>query len=101
MLTFFPSVANVARTRITVDHVRTFAIVSARVARTIIDVDFTSSAGPPRMAHALMTEQFVHTHAVLTRVGRAYFYFRFTTLAREARGAGAFEVIDEICASSS
>lgn len=101
MLTFFTGVANVTSTRITVDQIRALAVVAARVAGTIVNVDFTSSSGPSWVTHALMAEQFVNAYAVLTRVCRAYFYFRFTTFAREARGTSAFEIVDEIGASSS
>lgn len=101
MLTSFASVADVTTTRITVDQVRALAVVAARVACAIVDVDFTGGAGPSWMAHALMTEQFVNAHAVLTRVRRAYFYFRFTPFAGETGWAGAFEIVDEVRASSS
>lgn len=48
-----------------------------------------------------MAEQPVHAHAVLARVGRAYFDFRFAPFSRESRGTGALEVVDQIGARGS
>lgn len=96
VLASFTGVTDVARARITVHQVRTLAVATARAARAIVNVYLARGTGPSRMAHALMAEQSVDAHAVLARVGRAYFDFRFATFPRESRRTGALEIVDQV-----
>lgn len=69
MLTTTADISSFAHTSEVIDEVNALAVVLARVGRALINIDLALGSGPSWVAYALVMEQSVHTHAVLTGIG--------------------------------
>ena len=101
MLTALTSEPRLTDAGVAIDIISTEAVVLTRVIGAVINVDITVDPSPARLTDTLIPKQLVHTLPSDTGVRLTQVHLGLTSLASEASGTVAAEVIDQICTVSS
>ena len=101
MLTALTSEARLTDAGVAIDIIGAEAVILTRVAGAVINVDITVNPSPSWLTDTLIPEQLVHTFSSDTGIRLTQIHLGLTSLASEASGTVAAEVIDHVCTVSS
>lgn len=79
-----------------IDRINAFAIIFARIGRTVVQIELTFSSTPTRVTNAFVMEESVHTNTVNTGTVSTQINLLMTSFASETERTLALEVIDQI-----
>ena len=98
MLATLASEARLADAGVAVDIISAEAVVLTRIAGAVINIDVTIQPSPSWLADTLVSKQLVHTFSPDAGVWVTEIHFLLTSLASEAPGTVAAEVINQVSA---